>query len=314
RTRASGPSPRVFSSFRPPLSSESCEEALGATQRWLLENQHPDGYWVGELEGDSILESEYILLMAYLGREDEPLCAKLARYLYENERPGGGWAIYPGGPADLSASVKAYFALKLVGVPTDDPVMARARAAILEAGGAQACNCFTRYYLALLGQIGYDQCPSVPPELVLLPSRLGFSLNAMSAWTRTIVVPLSILSAFKPVRRLPPELGIAELFPADQPSPSRWTSRPLSWTNAFVALDRVLKWAARRLPAAWRRPGIAAAHRWMIDHFENSDGLGAIFPPMIYTVIALKCLGYEPDSAPVRWAMQQLEDLLIEED
>src|SRR4051812_41432560 len=161
---------------RSPLAADPCAEAIGATQRWLLDRQHAEGYWVGELEGDTILESEYILLMGYLGREREAACVKAARYIYEQERAGGGWAIYPGGPADLSASVKAYFALKLVGVPTDDPVMVRARELILEAGGARAYNSFTRFYLALLGQIGYDECPSVPPELVLLPKWFGLCL------------------------------------------------------------------------------------------------------------------------------------------
>ena len=193
--------------------------------------------------------------------------------------------------------------------------MVRAREAILAAGGAQACNSFTRFYLALLGQISYDDCPSVPPELVLVPSRLGLQPSAMSSWTRTIVVPLSIISAFKPVRRLAPEQGIAELFRDDLPrQPARRTRQLVSWTNFFLGLDRLLKWADRRLPRSWREPGIRAAHRWMLEHFENSDGLGAIFPPMIYTVIALECLGYEPDSAPVQWALRQLEDLLIEED
>ena len=139
--------------------------------------------------------------------------------------PDGGWAIYPGGPTDVSASVKAYFALKLVGVSPDDPAMVRARQAILDAGGAHACNSFTRFYLALLGQISYDECPCVPPELVLIPSRLGFSLSAMSAWTRTIVVPLSIMAYFKPVRSLPAERGIAELFRREQAPPSRRTGR-----------------------------------------------------------------------------------------
>jgi squalene-hopene/tetraprenyl-beta-curcumene cyclase len=299
---------------RAPLTEESLDRALDATRRLLLQSQHPDGYWVGELEGDTILESEYLLLMAYLGRERDEVCIKCGKYLLDQQRPGGGWAIYPGGPFDLSASVKAYFALKLVGVSTDHPALARAREMILEAGGASACNSFTRFYLALLGQIGYDQCPSVPPELALLPKSWGFSLYAMSAWTRTIVVPLSILSALKPVRALPPERGIAELFRRDAAAPSRRSRKLFSWTNTFLAIDRVLKWADRVLPASWRRPGVRAAHRWMIDHFEDSDGLGAIFPPMIYTVVALRCLGYEEGSAPVRWALEQLEDLLIEEE
>ena len=151
QSRAAGLSARRPSALRVAPQRNSFDDALAATQRWLLDNQHPEGYWVGELEGDTILESEYILLMAYLGRAGEPVCVKVARYLHEHERPGGGWAIYPGGPADMSASVKAYFALKLVGVPTDDPSMVRARELILEAGGAQACNSFTRFYLALLG-------------------------------------------------------------------------------------------------------------------------------------------------------------------
>ena len=290
------------------------QDAIGATAAWLVDHQHADGYWVGELEGDTILESEYVLLMAYLGREHEPVCAAACRYLLDFQQSDGGWGNYPGGPSDLSTTVKAYFALKLVGTPTDDAAMVRAREAILAAGGAQGCNSFTRFYLALLGQIPYEETPSVPPELLLIPSRLGFSLAAMSSWTRTIVVPLTIISAFKPVRRLEPERGIAELFRRVLPRTPWRTARFFSWRNCFCGVDRVLKWADRSLPASWRRPGIGAAHRWMVEHFRNSDGLGAIFPPMIYTVVALECLGYEPDSSEVQWALRQLEDLIIEED
>ncbi len=296
------------------LTTESLNQAMSATSRWLLDQQAPEGYWVGELEGDTILESEYVFLMAFLGREGEPLCTKLCRYIRDLQLPDGGWSIYPGGPGELSASVKAYFALKLVGVPADDPDMVRAREWVLAAGGAQGCNSFTRFYLALLGQIPYDECPSVPPELALIPSWLNFSLAAMSAWTRTIVVPLSIMSAYQPVRRLSPEVGIAELFRDDLPRTAGRKGPFFSWSNFFLGLNRVLKWADRLLPRPWRQQGTSAAHRWMLDHFENSDGLGAIFPPMITTVVALECLGYERDSAPVQWAWRQLEDLLIEED
>ena len=281
---------------------------------WLLARQSDEGYWVGELEGDTILESEYVLLMAFLGRESDPVCARCARYIQDHQQGDGGWAIYPGGPTDISASVKAYFALKLVGTSPDDPAMVRARQAILDAGGAHQCNSFTRFYLALLGQISYDECPCVPPELVLIPSRLEFSLSAMSAWTRTIVVPLSIMAYFKPVRSLPAELGIAELFRADRGQPSRRTARWFSWTNFFLGVDRVLKWLDRWVPAAWRQPGVRAAHRWMLEHCENTDGLGAIFPPMVYSIIALRCLDYELDSPTVQWAMKQLDDLHIAED
>ncbi len=298
-----------------PRAAAALDRALTGAQRWLLDQQYDEGYWVGELEGDSILESEYLLLMAFLGREREPICTKIGRSLVEQQQADGGWAAYPNGPFELSASVKAYFALKLIGVPREDPVMARARAAILAAGGAQGCNSFTRFYLALLGQMSYDETPCVPPELVLLPPRLGFSLYDMSSWTRTIVVPLSIISATKPVRHVPAELGIAELFRADLPRvPSRHTKTLATWTNFFLAVNRVLKCADRLLPRFCRRPALRSAHRWMLEHCEDSDGLGAIFPPMIYTVVALKALGYAPDSAEMQWALRQLDDLLIEED
>jgi squalene-hopene/tetraprenyl-beta-curcumene cyclase len=303
---------RRLTSLLGPLWVDEVAAAQERTCNWLSSHQHPDGHWIGELEGDTILESEYILLLAFLGRERDPVCERCARYVLDHQLPGGGWAIYPGGPADVSASVKAYFALKLVGYSAKDPALVRARDAILAAGGAQACNSFTRFYLALLGQISYDECPSVPPEIVLIPSRLGFSLSAMSAWTRTIVIPLSIMSHFKPVQPVAPERGIAELFVAGRTRGRRGEAL-LSWSNFFRGVDRTLKWVDRFIPASCRRHGVAAAHRWMLEHFENSDGLGAIFPPMIYTIVALKCLGYDPDSPTVMWAWRQLDDLRIEE-
>ncbi len=214
--------------------SDVLQSALERTRDWLLARQDREGYWVAELEGDTILESEYILLMTFLGRESDDVCVRCARYIRDHQLPDGGWAIYPGGPTDVSASVKAYFALKLTGQSPDEPAMVQARRAILEAGGAHECNSFTRFYLALLGQIDYEECPCVPPELVLIPPRWNFSLSAMSAWTRTIVVPLSIMSYFKPVRELGPDRGIAELFhedgsarPGVRPGSSR--GRTSSW-------------------------------------------------------------------------------------
>ena len=297
-----------------PSASDTLESALERTREWLLARQDEDGYWVAELEGDTILESEYILLMTFLGRESDDVCIRCARYIQDHQLPDGGWAIYPGGPTDVSASVKAYFALKLTGRSPDEPTMAMARRAILEAGGAHECNSFTRFYLALLGQIGYEECPCVPPELVSIPARWKFSLSAMSAWTRTIVVPLSIMSYFKPVRSPGPDRGIAELFREGGAGPSRRTAGLFSWTNFFLGMDVVLKWLDRRVPASWRRPGIRAAHRWVNDHCEGTDGLGAIFPPMVYSIIALRCLGYDQESPAVQWAMQQLDDLQIAED
>ncbi len=295
------------------LPHDALGPALDRTTDWLLSRQNEEGYWVAELEGDTILESEFILLRAFLGLESDPVCTSLARFIQDHQLEAGGWAIYPGGPVDVSASVKAYFALKIVGIDPDDPAMERARRAILAAGGAHECNSFTRFYLALLGQINYDECPCVPPEIVLIPSRLGFSLSAMSAWTRTIVVPLSIMSYYKPVCRLGAERGIAELFRGDRVTPQRRTARWFSWTNFFLGMDRTLKWLDRLVPTAWRQPAVRAAHRWVLEHCENTDGLGAIFPPMVYSIIAFRCLDYDLSSPMVQWALGQLDELQIAE-
>jgi squalene-hopene/tetraprenyl-beta-curcumene cyclase len=291
--------------------------AVERARRHLLTLQKADGHWVGELQGDTILESEYVLLMAFLGREDEEVCRKAARYILTQQIAGGGWSNYPGGPLDLSVSVKAYFALKLTGHDPDAPSMVRARALIRAAGGAAACNSFTKCYLALLGQFPYDNCPSVPPEMVLLPRWLYFNLYAMSSWTRTIVVPLSIFSATRPVRHLPESRGIRELF-LQAPETPAWPARPaprlFSWPNFFLAADWVYKKAERwGLLGPVRRLALRRAAAWMRERFADSDGLGAIFPPMIYTAVALRCLGVPDDAPEMRWALRQLEDLMIEE-
>jgi squalene-hopene/tetraprenyl-beta-curcumene cyclase len=290
-------------------------EAVGRARQGLLERQRPDGHWVGELQGDTILESEYVLLLAFLGREGEECARKAGNYILSQQRPEGGWSNYPEGPFELSVSVKAYLALKLTGHDPDAPHLARARELIRAHGGAARCNSFTRFYLALLGQLPYANCPSVPVELVLLPRWFYVNLYAMSSWTRTIVVPLSIFSAHKPVRRLGPGKGIAELF-LDPPETPQWpavpTRRWLSWTNFFLGVDWLYKRLERWL-GPLRRRALEQAEAWMRQRFEDSDGLGAIFPPMIYTVISLRCLGVPDDDPRMCWALKQLADLGIEE-
>ncbi len=291
--------------------------AVDRARASLLDRQRPDGHWVGELQGDTILESEFVLLLAFLGREGEERTRKVAAYLLQKQLPDGGWTGYPGGPVDLSASVKAYFALKLTGHAADAPYMVKAREAIRARGGAAECNSFTKFYLALLGQFPYANCASVPPEMALLPRWFYFNLYAMSSWTRTIVVPLSIFSACKPVRALPRELGIGELFlqPPETPLwPAKPTARHVSWTNFFLGVDWLYKAAERIGLGPIRRRAVKRAADWMRRHFADSDGLGAIFPPMIYTVVALKCLGVADDAPEMRWALKQLDDLMIEED
>jgi squalene-hopene/tetraprenyl-beta-curcumene cyclase len=296
----------------PPLQA-----GIDRARACLLGMQATDGHWCGELQGDTLLESEYILLMAFLGREGDERVPKAARYILSHQLPDGGWNIYPGGPAELSASVKAYFVLKLAGHDPDAPHMRRAREVIRSLGGAARCNSFTKFFLALLGQFPYGNCPAVPPEMILLPTWCYFNLYAMSSWTRTIVVPLSIFYAHKPVRRLPTEVGIAELFlqPPDTPLwPHPPTARLLSWTNFFLAVDWAFKWVEARGLGFVRREALRRAEAWMRERFADSDGLGAIFPPIIYTIVCLRCLGHADDSPEMQWAMQQLDDLIIEDE
>jgi squalene-hopene/tetraprenyl-beta-curcumene cyclase len=290
--------------------------AIDRSARLLLSRQALDGHWVGELQGDTILESEYILLLAFLRRERSEPVAKAARYILQQQLPEGGWNNYPEGPADLSVSVKAYFALKLAGHDPEADYMVRAREVIRSLGGAARCNSFTKFYLALLGQFPYANCPAVPPEMMFLPKWAYFNIYAMSSWTRTIVIPLSIFYAHKPVRKLSPELGIRELFlePPEKPLwPHPPTGRLLTWTNFFLLLDHLIKQVEILGLGPLRSRAVNRAAEWMRERFAKSDGLGAIFPPMIYTVVSLRCLGYADDSPEMRWALKQLADLMIEE-
>jgi squalene-hopene/tetraprenyl-beta-curcumene cyclase len=294
--------------------------AITQTRQWLLDQQHADGCWCAELEGDTLLESETILLWAYLGREDTEQAKCAAAYLIEKQLPDGGWATYPGGKVEISSSVEAYFALKLTGHDPSAEYMQRARAAILAHGGADAVNSYTRFFLALLGQISYEQCPAVPPEVMLLPKWFPINLYAVSSWSRTIIVPLSIVSALQPVRRIEPRCGIRELFlrePEDWP-PLRCPGLKggtglLSWDRLFRTVDKIWKWCQRHRILPLRQQAIAAAQKWMLDRFQESDGLGAIYPPIIWSFLALKCLGYADDSPEVLYCDKQLKDLTIEE-
>src|SRR5215468_7643344 len=186
--------------------------AMRAAREYLLSIQHPDGHWCGELEGDTILESEYVLTMHFIGRLDSSRVRKAANYIRQQALPDGGWAIYHGGPAEVSASAKAYFVLKLVGDDPNAPHMKKTREVIHQLGGLDATNSFTRIYLAIFGQYPWERCPAVPPEIILLPAWAPINLYEMSSWTRGIVVPLSVMWASKPYCSVPEQLNIEELL------------------------------------------------------------------------------------------------------
>ena len=301
-------------------------DAIGRTRDWLLNEQHANGHWCGELEGDSILESEYLLLLTWMGREKQELAGRLCREILVRQEPHGGWALYPGGPTEVSASVKSYLSLRIAGHDVNAPHMAKAREAILAAGGAERVNSFTRYYLALLGLISYEQCPAVPPELVLLPNWCPFNIYEMSAWSRTIIVPLSLLWAHRPRRDLPAEgLHVRELFlrsPEELPVCMNKTDFVetahkfgVNWQRFFSGVDRAYKFVERTgALRPFRKAAVAKATGWMNDRLVQSDGLGAIFPPIIWSIVALKCLGHDDNSPQVLAQLKELEALHIDEE
>ncbi len=286
------------------------ERAVAAAQRHLLELQQPDGHWCAELEGDAILESEYILTLYFLGRGGEARLRKAANTLRATQLPEGGWSLYPGGPPDVNPTVKGYFALKLLGDAPEAAHMVRAREAARRLGGIDACNSFTKIYLAIFGQVDWDDCPAVPPELILFPTWFPFNVYEMSSWSRAIVVPLSLIWALRPSCPVPPEAGIAELR---VPGAAVERKRGV-WTRIFLGLDLGLKLAEKGGLRPFRRLAIERAEDWIRQRLEASDGLGAIFPPIINAIFAFRALGYPVDHPLVAGQVRELERLEKEDD
>jgi squalene-hopene/tetraprenyl-beta-curcumene cyclase len=291
--------------------------AVDGARRRLFSQQHGEGYWSGELEADTTLESDYILLHTLLGTGNQERFQKCCNYILRQQNEDGGWPIYEGGPSNISASVKAYFGLKLTGYSPDHPVLAKARAKILEMGGVTGVNTFTKIYLCFLGQYDYDAVPAIPPEIVLFPKWFWFNIYEISSWSRAILVPLSICYAKKPFKKIPDEMGVQELYVGGRDTASLrlpWDENLVSWRNFFLVLDRVTHWFEAVHIRPLRSMALKSAKKWMLERFEMSDGLGAIYPSMLNAIIALRCLGYSVDDPQLIRAMDEFEKLGIEEE
>ncbi|HEY6306099.1 MAG TPA: squalene--hopene cyclase [Candidatus Angelobacter sp.] len=282
----------------------------------LFSRQHEDGYWCGELEADTTLESDYIIIHTLLGTGNRGRMERAVPEIIRHQKEDGGWPIYAGGPANISASVKAYFALKLMGYSPDHPVLERARNRILAMGGVTECNTFTKIYLCFLGQYDWEAVPAIPPEIVLFPNWFWFNIYEISSWSRAILVPLSIAYAKKPFKKLPAELGIDELFIGGRHGRHlhlKWNPKKISWRNFFLVLNQLIHFCERFNVRPLRYLAIKRAEKWMLDRFEKSDGLGAIYPGILNSIIALRCLGYSTDDPQVIRALDEFEKLGIEE-
>lgn len=301
--------------------SESVDEAVRRSQAWLMARQHPrDGYWVAELEADTTLTSEYLMLRRFLDLVDQERERKAVRYLKSMQLPDGGWPIYYGGPTEISASVKAYFALKLSGVSADEPGMVRAKEAILAKGGVVAANVFTKITLALFDQYDWRGIPSMPPEIILLPKRFYFNVYSLSYWSRAVLIPLLIVFTRRPVCHIPREQGIDELYAQPRELVRFHREPPLkkdaawfTWKNVFITLDRALKLYDRLPIRVLREAGVRKAAAWLLDHLKGTGGLGAIYPAMANSIVALRCLGYGVDHPFVVKALREIEELELYE-
>ena len=286
--------------FRPPAELET---AIGRSQRYLLSEQKAEGYWIGELMVDATIVSDLLAYRHWHGKVDLAWQRKAVNHILSMQLPDGGWNIYHGGPAEVNATIKAYLALKLAGVPATDQRMLRAREMAMSLGGVPRMNTFSKLSLALLGLFPWQYVPTIPCEIILIGKWFYVNINEMSSWSRSILVPLSIINHFKPTRLPKNNVNLDELYPdgiherdlALAPDPER-----LTWRNFFLWLDRLHKfaeWFAEHNVHPFRKRALKKAEQWMLERFEGSDGLAAIFPGMLNSLIALKLLGY-PDDHP----------------
>jgi len=295
--------------------AERLEKAIERGANHLLSLQAEAGYWQGELEADSTLESDYIYYLHVLGKADPERIAKLANYVRRRQLSDGGWSIYPGGPSELNATCKAYFALKLAGDSPYAPNLVRAREIVHRLGGLEHSNSYVRFYLALVGAVSWDLVPSIPPELMLIPSWFIFNIYEMSSWTRGIVIPMAILSALRPDWELPERAHVDELFkdPERKTAALDWSEQILSWKNVFLAVDRGLKLYEKWPWKPFRRRAIREAKSWMLEHIERTDGLAAIYPAMMNSIFALLAVGYGPDDPLTLREIKEFSRFEIEE-
>ena len=292
--------------LEPPMIDGALDSVIDRASQALDARQNADGHWVFELEADATIPAEYILLEHYLDRIDAPLQDKIAVYLRRVQGAHGGWPLFHDGAFDLSATVKAYFALKCVGDSPDAPHMQAARDAILAAGGAERANVFTRIQLALYGQVPWRAVPVMPVEIMHLPRWFFFHLSKVSYWSRTVLVPLLVLMALRPRARNPRGVDVQELFCTPPEQIRDWLRGPYrsAWGRVFKAVDHVVRIAEPAVPTKVRARAIEDATRFVTDRLNGDDGLGAIYPAMANSVMMLDALGHgaETPEATMAWA------------
>lgn len=302
-----------FSSF-PSACGAALDRALSGSAEALARLQKNDGHWVFELEADATIPSEYILLDHFLGTVNQPLHERMAEYLRSIQEEHGGWPLFHRGDLNISASVKAYFALKCVGDDIHAPHMVRAREAILAHGGAETANVFTRIQMALFGAVPWKAVPVIPVEVMVLPRWFPFHLHKVAYWSRTVIVPLLVLCALKPLAKNPGGIRIDELFHTPPEKVRNWNSNKSRsiLIPVFQIIDDVLRFFEPYFPKKLRRKSIDMAVAWVKERLNGEDGLGAIYPAMANAAMMYHALGYPKDHPDYLTARGSVDKLVVD--
>ena len=298
------------------VDANALDDAIDAAADALARRRHGDGHWVFELEADATIPAEYVLLEHFLDRIDVALQAKVGVYLRGIQGAHGGWPLFHDGAFDISASVKAYYALKAIGDDPDAPHMRRAREAIRAAGGAERSNVFTRAQLALFGQVPWRAVPVMPLEIMLLPRWFPFHLSKISYWSRTVIVPLLVLMAKRPKARNPRGVHVQELFRAPPETVTDWIKGPYrsAWARFFKRFDGALRRARPLFPASSQEVALKKAVAFVTERLNGEDGLGGIYPAIANSVMMFDTLGYPPEHPDAAIAWKAVRKLMVETD
>ena len=293
-------------------SPQQIQKAIQASQDYLMSLQYPDGYWWSELESNVTITAEVVILHKIWGTDKERPLHKAEAYLRQQQRDHGGWELYYGDGGEISTSVEAYMALRVLGVPADDPTLLKAKDFILSKGGISKTRIFTKLHLALIGCYDWRGTPSIPPWIMLLPEWFPFTIYEMSSWARSSTVPLIAVCDQKPIYDLGSKITLDELYAEGIDNVKYELPRNHNWADIFVGLDSFFKLLEKANLVPWRKTGLKAAEKWILERQEVSGDWGGIIPAMLNSMLALKVLGYDVNDPFVQRGFAALDNFAIE--
>lgn len=294
------------------VATSTLEQAIATSQNYLLSLQHPTGYWWAELESNVTITAEVVLLHKIWGTDQTRSLHKVEAYLRSQQRQHGGWELYYGDGGELSTSVEAYMALRLLGVPATDPAMIRARQFIVERGGISKTRIFTKFHLALIGCYDWRGVPSIPPWIMLLPDQFPFTIYEMSSWARGSTVPLLIVFDRKPIYLTESAITLNELYAEGIENVRYELPRNGDWTDLFVTLDGLFKFSENLNLVPFRQDSLNAAEKWVLERQEATGDWGGIIPAMLNSLLALRCLDYDATDPIVERGLAAVDRFVIE--